>query len=276
VNDSLVLMQPRTPDNAFAQADGFAAAATAPAATFRELRPAGGAAPSQASLRRPSADAAEAAPTRASLAQMALAVVGIAAAGAGGALAPQLTRRPVLSLQHLPNTPAPPALTADAAPPGAAVATRDLRAAGASGGARALRSRPAARVAATTPAQGSATTAAARSEAEPTSAGEKWARHPVVSAEPLQSAPFDRDAAARALADAGIRAGRCQEPLDTRSAALVSVTFAPSGRVTAAQVKSGAFSGTEVGGCIARTLHDASIPPFDGQPVAVNTTIRLR
>jgi hypothetical protein len=41
-------------------------------------------------------------------------------------------------------------------------------------------------------------------------------------------------------------------------------------------VSGGPFVGTDVGGCIARALRAARMHPFEGGPVIVNTSIRLR
>jgi hypothetical protein len=58
--------------------------------------------------------------------------------------------------------------------------------------------------------------------------------------------------------------------------ASVSVTFAPSGRVTSAKVDGGPFSGTPTGGCIATAFRGVTVPPFDGSPVTVRKTVSIR
>ncbi len=56
----------------------------------------------------------------------------------------------------------------------------------------------------------------------------------------------------------------------------VSVTFSTSGRVVAARVTGGPLVGTPAGGCVAAALRGASIPAFAGEPVTINTTLRLQ
>jgi hypothetical protein len=56
----------------------------------------------------------------------------------------------------------------------------------------------------------------------------------------------------------------------------VSVTFSTSGRVTSAQLVGGPFQGTKTGACIAAAFRAASVPPFDGDPVAVTKDVTLR
>jgi len=58
--------------------------------------------------------------------------------------------------------------------------------------------------------------------------------------------------------------------------ARVHVTFAPSGRVTVATIGGDPLAGTKAGGCVARTLRSARMDPFDGPPVTVRRTLRLR
>lgn len=85
--------------------------------------------------------------------------------------------------------------------------------------------------------------------------------------------PFDRNAAASALASAAAQASACRKDGDPSGVANVTLTFAPSGRVTAAKLSGPPFAGTATGGCIASTLRRAKIPPFDGEMVTVAKTI---
>lgn len=89
--------------------------------------------------------------------------------------------------------------------------------------------------------------------------------------------PFDRDAAAKALATAAANASsNCKKEGDPSGVASVQVTFAPSGRVTSATVSGPPFSGTATGGCIASTLRRSQIPAFDGEKVTVGKTIVIQ
>jgi hypothetical protein len=97
-------------------------------------------------------------------------------------------------------------------------------------------------------------------------------------AEPAGPA-FDREAASRALADAELRAAHCASAFEERTGAIggeVAVTFAPSGRVTSANVSGSHFAGRLEGSCVARELRAATVPPFVGDPVTVRRRIVLR
>jgi hypothetical protein len=86
---------------------------------------------------------------------------------------------------------------------------------------------------------------------------------------------ISRSATAVAISAAGRRAAGCTTPGTARASMPVSVTYAPSGRVTAARVDGGPFVGTSAGSCIARTLRTATIAPFDGPPVTVHGSVRV-
>ncbi len=87
---------------------------------------------------------------------------------------------------------------------------------------------------------------------------------------------ISRPAAVVAISAAGRGAASCLQPGDARGSMPVSVTFAPSGRVTTSTVKGGPFAGTTTGGCIARALRGASVAPFDGGPVTVHSSVSFR
>jgi hypothetical protein len=86
---------------------------------------------------------------------------------------------------------------------------------------------------------------------------------------------FDAGAARSALNAAASRAMGCKGdgPAGT---AQVSVTFAPSGRVTSARVDGPPFGGTPAGGCIATAFRSATVPPFGGSSITVRKTVSLR
>ncbi|APR76344.1 serine/threonine protein kinase [Minicystis rosea] len=86
---------------------------------------------------------------------------------------------------------------------------------------------------------------------------------------------LDRSTATSALTAVAPRAARCLSS-DASMSARISVTFAPSGRVTKATINGGPLAGTRAGSCVATMLRSASVPPFDGKPVTVNMTMRLR
>lgn len=93
---------------------------------------------------------------------------------------------------------------------------------------------------------------------------------------PEESVGIDHDAAATAVAVAARRAAACLEPDDLRTTMAVSVVFAPSGQATHAVLRGGPFLGTETGSCIAAALRTARVGPFEGGPVTVNATARIR
>jgi len=83
-------------------------------------------------------------------------------------------------------------------------------------------------------------------------------------------------AAGTAIAMAAGRAGSCLQAGDARTTMPVKVTFAPSGRVTTALLSGGPFLGTTEGSCIARALRTARVGAFEGGPVTVTRTVRVR
>jgi len=93
---------------------------------------------------------------------------------------------------------------------------------------------------------------------------------------PAGGAEFDRAAAVAALNAAAGRAAGCKQPDDPSGGATVSVTFAPSGRVTSSKVTTPPFQGTPTGGCIASAFHAAKVPPFEGAPVSVTKNVSIR
>lgn len=140
------------------------------------------------------------------------------------------------------------------------------------------------------PAVGAATPAEARAEppkqvSAPVAANAKPPAPPaalpavekaVIPPKPEAAAPgtaFNRAAAASALSNAAADASACRKAGDPSGVASVTVTFAPSGRVTSANVSGPPFAGTATGGCIAATLRRAKVPAFDGELVTVGKTI---
>lgn len=98
---------------------------------------------------------------------------------------------------------------------------------------------------------------------------------PASAAPAVASGPFDRSAASAAMSSAVGSASGCKKEGDPSGVAHVTVTFAPSGRVTQANIGGPPFAGTATGGCIARAFKTARIPPFEGDPVTVSKTVNL-
>jgi hypothetical protein len=86
---------------------------------------------------------------------------------------------------------------------------------------------------------------------------------------------FDKAAANAALTGAVGQAASCKKEGDPSGRAQVSVTFAPSGRVTIANVNGPPFAGTATGGCIAKAFRSASVAPFTGDAVTVSKTVNI-
>ena len=86
---------------------------------------------------------------------------------------------------------------------------------------------------------------------------------------------FDKAAANAALSGAVGQAASCKKEGDPSGRAQVSVTFAPSGRVTIANVNGPPFAGTATGGCIAKAFRSASVAPFSGDAVTVSKTVNI-
>lgn len=97
--------------------------------------------------------------------------------------------------------------------------------------------------------------------------------------EPAPTGPvgdFDPSAAAAALTAGAAQASACRKEGDPSGVASVVITFAPSGRVTSANVSGPPFAGTPTGGCIAAALRKARVPAFDGDRVTVSKTIVIQ
>lgn len=112
------------------------------------------------------------------------------------------------------------------------------------------------------------------SEAPTAAAGTEATETEAVASAP----PFDSAAATRALADAELRAYRCnidREGRDGVAGGEVSVTFAPSGRATTANVRGPRFSGHLEGSCVARIFRTLQVPAFSGEPVTVTKHIGI-
>jgi hypothetical protein len=100
------------------------------------------------------------------------------------------------------------------------------------------------------------------------------AKKPESPAPAAGGADFDRAAAVTSLGAAAANAASCRKAEGPFGSGKASVTFAPSGRATQANI-TGAFAGTEVGGCVARLFRSARVPPFGGDPVTVSKSFSI-
>jgi predicted Zn finger-like uncharacterized protein len=88
------------------------------------------------------------------------------------------------------------------------------------------------------------------------------------------AAPFDQGAAKSALVTAANGAASCKKEGGPTGTGRALVTFAPSGRVTKAEI-TGDFAGTGVGGCVARLFRAARVPKFSGEPTTVSKNFTI-
>jgi len=115
------------------------------------------------------------------------------------------------------------------------------------------------------------TTAPASTGKEPSA---PTAAAPTPSTKPEKAlGPFNKSAAITALNSVAAAASACRKDGDPSGMAHVVITFAPSGRVTTAQVNGPPFAGTPTGGCIAARMRGARVPAFSGDFVTVSKTV---
>ncbi|MEO5727217.1 MAG: hypothetical protein ABI134_06550 [Byssovorax sp.] len=184
------------------------------------------------------------------------------------------TATPVVAVETAKPAPAPPiATTPPAASPEPPVAARDP------GAPAKLEKDPVAATPATSTPRATAAPSPVGAGAAPVAAAPVVAA-PVVAPPPPPPPPvaaeFNKSAAISALAAAAGRAAGCKQADGPSGGATVSITFAPSGRVTSSKVTGPPFQGTAVGGCIASAFRSASVPPFEGSPVSVTKTVSVR
>jgi hypothetical protein len=94
-------------------------------------------------------------------------------------------------------------------------------------------------------------------------------------APPPANIAFDAGATNAALAEAAARSSGCKKPNDPSGMAVVTITFAPSGRVTSANIAGPPFAGTETGSCIASLMRSVHVPLFTGDFITVKKTIHV-
>jgi hypothetical protein len=85
---------------------------------------------------------------------------------------------------------------------------------------------------------------------------------------------FDKGAAKAALNAAAGAAGSCGQG-GAPGKGKIQVTFAPSGKVSDAQLVEGPFGGTAAGKCALRHFKAAKVPAFSGAPVTVAKSFKV-
>ncbi|MFO0658566.1 MAG: hypothetical protein U0165_01845 [Polyangiaceae bacterium] len=108
------------------------------------------------------------------------------------------------------------------------------------------------------------------------SSGSSASEEPSKESEPAELPELDLGKVQSALSSAVGAASGCNDASGPSGVARVSITFAPSGRVTQAVIDGPPFSGTLIGSCIASKFRSASVPAFRGSPVTVKQTVTIR
>lgn len=88
-------------------------------------------------------------------------------------------------------------------------------------------------------------------------------------------ASFNADSARQALSVAASQTSSCKKVDGPTGSGKVQITFAPSGRVTTANVMGPPFAGTPVGGCVSSVFRRARVPAFSGDPVTVSKSFSI-
>jgi hypothetical protein len=88
--------------------------------------------------------------------------------------------------------------------------------------------------------------------------------------------PFDSTAVVAAMQGAVQLAEWCRAQEERAATVRVSVTFAPSGWVTSAQVEGPAYEGTRTGSCVESVFRSVRVSPFGGRPVRVHKSFVVR
>lgn len=174
--------------------------------------------------------------------------------------APPVTTRPAeTAVPAVPDTAAKPAETATGTPPPAETAT---------GGAKPAETKPAE----TKPGE---TKPPATTDTPPKPTETKTAEPAPTPTPASADIAFDKGAAAAAVGGAKGAASGCKQEGGPQGNARVSITFAPSGRVSSASVEGPPFAGTPVGGCVASKFRGIKVPAFTGAPVTVRATVPI-
>ena len=97
---------------------------------------------------------------------------------------------------------------------------------------------------------------------------------PAVPKPAVAAAAFDKNAAKAALGAATSAAAACGQG-GAPGKGKIQVTFAPSGKVSDAQLVEGPFGGTAAGKCALRHFKAAKVPAFSGAPVTVAKSFKV-
>jgi hypothetical protein len=100
------------------------------------------------------------------------------------------------------------------------------------------------------------------------SAAKKSSQRSIFPSSTQKAFPFDMGAAKKALNAAAAASAACGQG-GAPGKGKVQLTFAPSGRVSNADLVEGAFGGSSAGKCALRNFRAARVPAFSGAPVTV-------
>lgn len=123
-------------------------------------------------------------------------------------------------------------------------------------------------------AAGAASPSEAKDAKDKLPTSKKPAARPSAPSSQKAAAAFDKSAAKAALNDAADRAVQCGQG-GAPGKGKVQVTFAPSGKVSAAELVDGPFAGTAAGKCALRQFRSAKIPAFSGAAVTVAKSFKI-
>lgn len=96
----------------------------------------------------------------------------------------------------------------------------------------------------------------------------------VVEAAPVEKIPFDRDAAAKALA--AVDLDDCRRDDEGRTTVHATLTYEPTGNVSRVTIDRPAGLPVKTVACIGQKLGGARVPSFDGNAVLVSRSFPLR
>jgi len=92
-------------------------------------------------------------------------------------------------------------------------------------------------------------------------------------ADVMRERDFDSATAKTALQEAGREAAACRSDDTAAHFARFAITFAPTGKVSSAEIEGGPLLGTNVGSCMLDAFRAAQVPTFSGAPVTVHKNL---
>ena len=87
--------------------------------------------------------------------------------------------------------------------------------------------------------------------------------------------PFNRIAALKVMGKAAEKAIRCRGRGAPAGVARLTVTFEPSGKMSAARIFQAPYAGTPTATCIVAKIGKPEVPPFKGPPETIRVSVEL-